>query len=481
MCPNECIQRRNSGPITQKNMVKDIPYSNKNPQGVDSIQNMYIFTVAPMIGSNEMGPKQMAESLSSGFGSAQDILESEYEMFNLISRQTNNSMNITTQNGLLISSSVNHLINSDRVRTCMSPSNLLCLNNMQDTSNEEKIIEDEFLDPKNNFSSFWDLEKDTPKPTKLDYNSNFNGPDNWFNIEDVLNTQDFCNNTVESNSSINQFDLNQIGMNRRNNFEKNNSLETTSALFTESLEQTIEQINYNCGENFTEMHLITNQNYTHNPMQQTQLISNDACKLIFFLIYLVNNQAQRLCETNIPSLTPLMSNLNISGMNNPLGQNVLVRILQNGQMQYAAIDQNLLQQIVVNNTRQNCNFLPNINDLNVQLARTNLNGNATVEYNNDSRTDANVKKINDHVDLMENPANWRRIPNNGGYQCNICNKCYTRKYGLKIHLRIHSGFKPLECKVCKKKFGDPSNMAKHIRLHSSEGSPYKCALCNKPL
>ncbi|XP_054734572.1 protein snail-like [Anastrepha obliqua] len=74
-----------------------------------------------------------------------------------------------------------------------------------------------------------------------------------------------------------------------------------------------------------------------------------------------------------------------------------------------------------------------------------------------------------------------------GHLCIYCGKVYSRKYGLKIHIRTHTGFKPLKCKFCLRPFGDPSNLNKHVRLHmqSNVGSTpiegYKCTLCNKTL
>lgn len=64
--------------------------------------------------------------------------------------------------------------------------------------------------------------------------------------------------------------------------------------------------------------------------------------------------------------------------------------------------------------------------------------------------------------------------NSGGHLCIYCGKIYSRKYGLKIHIRTHTGFKPLKCKYCFRPFGDPSNLNKHVRLHVQGSTIYKC-------
>ncbi|KAK2585430.1 hypothetical protein KPH14_010097 [Odynerus spinipes] len=68
-----------------------------------------------------------------------------------------------------------------------------------------------------------------------------------------------------------------------------------------------------------------------------------------------------------------------------------------------------------------------------------------------------------------------------GHLCIYCGKVYSRKYGLKIHIRTHTGYKPLKCKFCQRPFGDPSNLNKHVRLHADGETPYRCELCGKVL
>lgn len=97
----------------------------------------------------------------------------------------------------------------------------------------------------------------------------------------------------------------------------------------------------------------------------------------------------------------------------------------------------------------------------------------------------NVSKSLERVS-MTNPAeievlatNWGKSKE--GHLCLYCGKVYSRKYGLKIHIRTHTGYKPLQCKYCLRPFGDPSNLNKHVRLHAQSETPYNCNLCGKML
>merc|ERR1719427_2514183 len=64
------------------------------------------------------------------------------------------------------------------------------------------------------------------------------------------------------------------------------------------------------------------------------------------------------------------------------------------------------------------------------------------------------------------------------FKCTVCDKGYTSKPGLEIHMRHHTGNKPYGCEQCGERFIQNKQLKYHILIHTGE-RPYKCTICGE--
>ncbi|XP_017122027.1 zinc finger protein 583 isoform X1 [Drosophila elegans] len=88
-----------------------------------------------------------------------------------------------------------------------------------------------------------------------------------------------------------------------------------------------------------------------------------------------------------------------------------------------------------------------------------------------NRKFVNGKTLSKHVKTVHNKIK--------PFICNVCGKKTARKASLIIHMRQHTGEKPLQCGECKFSTRDPSVLHKHRQRHDSQEtrSSLKCSQC----
>ncbi|CAD6195371.1 unnamed protein product [Caenorhabditis auriculariae] len=85
----------------------------------------------------------------------------------------------------------------------------------------------------------------------------------------------------------------------------------------------------------------------------------------------------------------------------------------------------------------------------------------------------------DDNDLAEPAA--RRQVNLRKERCHYCNKVFTNRSNLIVHLRSHTGEKPYKCQLCPYACAQSSKLTRHMRTHGQQGKEtYHCYICRMP-
>lgn len=82
------------------------------------------------------------------------------------------------------------------------------------------------------------------------------------------------------------------------------------------------------------------------------------------------------------------------------------------------------------------------------------------------------------VSVRIDDTQYVQVGNGKRWQCNECDKSYTTKHNLVMHILDHSGIKPHLCLKCGKYFKQLSHLNTHMLTHD-QIKPHTCNLCGK--
>lgn len=73
----------------------------------------------------------------------------------------------------------------------------------------------------------------------------------------------------------------------------------------------------------------------------------------------------------------------------------------------------------------------------------------------------------------------KKTHGNQRFQCDICQRWFSKRYHLKNHQIIHNGTKNYDCQLCTKKYTNHGNLDRHVRVFHNKERAYVCDICGK--
>ncbi|CAK5062364.1 unnamed protein product [Meloidogyne enterolobii] len=115
----------------------------------------------------------------------------------------------------------------------------------------------------------------------------------------------------------------------------------------------------------------------------------------------------------------------------------------------------------------------------IEDGRKEGNGNEVVnEGTNKNESNKNLPTLEDG-ELAEPAA--KRDPKAKKDRCSFCQKVFTNRSNLIVHLRSHTGEKPYKCQLCPYACAQSSKLTRHMRTHGQQGKEvFNCSICQMP-
>ncbi|XP_076046909.1 Zn finger homeodomain 1 [Oratosquilla oratoria] len=112
------------------------------------------------------------------------------------------------------------------------------------------------------------------------------------------------------------------------------------------------------------------------------------------------------------------------------------------------------------------------------LQRSKMSLSSTSSQYSDDFEEQSDKRPREDDGSSGDESRKRRREEEGIFQCDQCDKSFSKQSSLARHKYEHSGQRPYKCKLCPKAFKHKHHLTEHSRLHTGE-KPYQCQKCHK--